>query len=252
MSASRREIVSYVNALLSVDKIKDSSCNGLQVQGDATVNKIALSVDACMAVYKKAAQKKCQMVIVHHGMIWNGLKSITGQTYDQIRFLIENDINLYAAHLPLDMHPEVGNNAGLANMIGLTSVKPFGLYKDNFIGCEGVLKVPCTLSGLGILYEKKLGTTFSALPFGTKKIRSVAIVSGGGSDVIPEAIDKSIDCFITGEPAHHNHHSALEGKLNVLYLGHYHSETLGVCTLGKKLEQLFDVETVFIDEPTLV
>lgn len=90
------------------------------------------------------------------------------------------------------------------------------------------------------------------LPFGSRKIRTVAVVSGGGSDAIPEAIDKKIDCFITGESNHWNHHSALEGRLNVLYLGHYHSETPGVRAVAKNLEQKFDVETMFIDKPTLV
>jgi dinuclear metal center YbgI/SA1388 family protein len=252
MSSSRDEIVSYLNLLLDIEKIKDFSCNGLQVQGSATIKRIGCAVDACLAVYKKAAAKKCQMLIVHHGMIWNGLTSITGAVHDQVEFLISSGISLYAAHLPLDLHPELGNNIMLARLLKLSSIRPFGKYHDNYIGFEGILPKPFSITELGNACRKKLGGTSSALPFGKKRIKSVAIVSGGGSDAIPEAIDKKIDCFITGEPNHWNHHSALEGKLNVLYLGHYHSETPGVKAVGKNLSQKFDVKTVFIDEPTLV
>jgi dinuclear metal center YbgI/SA1388 family protein len=249
---SRDEITVYLNSVLEIDRIKDSSCNGLQVQGARAVGRVGLAVDACMAVYKKAAARKCQMVVVHHGMIWDGLKSITGQVSDQVGFLMKHGINLYAAHLPLDLHPELGNNIALARMLRLSSIVPFGKYHENFIGFEGVLPGPCTMTELGVAFRKKLGGSFSMLPFGRRKIRNVAIVSGGGSDAIPEAIDKKIDCFITGESSHWNHHAALEARLNVLYLGHYHSETPGVKAVGKSLERKFGVETIFIDEPTLV
>jgi dinuclear metal center YbgI/SA1388 family protein len=252
MPASRDEIVTYLNSLLAIDKIKDSSCNGLQVQGEKTIKRIGCAVDACMAVYKKATARKCQMLIVHHGMIWNGLKSITGAIRDHVGFLIDKGINLYAAHLPLDLHPVLGNNIVLARMLNLSEIRSFGKYHDNDIGFDGILPMACTIDELGKILGKKLGGTFSTLPFGRTKIRTVAVVSGGGSDAIVEAIDKKIDCFITGEPNHWNHHSALEGKLNVLYLGHYHSETPGVRAVGKNLSQKFDVETVFINEPTLV
>jgi dinuclear metal center YbgI/SA1388 family protein len=252
MAESRDKIVKFLNSFLDIEKIKDSSCNGLQVQGVKNIKRVGLAVDACMAAYKKAAAKKCQMLVVHHGLIWNGLTSIRGAEYEQVRYLLEHGLNLYAAHLPLDMHPEVGNNIMLAKALRLSSIKPFGKYKDNFIGYEGVLPASSTLDGLGQTCRRILGGTFSTLPFGKKKCRTIAIVSGGGSEAIPEAIDKGIDCFITGEPLHWNHHAALESKLNVLYLGHYHSEKPGVKAVGKKLEKEFDVETVFIDEPTKV
>ena len=252
MQMSRTSLVTYLDDVLQIHKIKDASCNGLQVEGSSTIKRIGLAVDACMAVYEKSAKLKCDMLLVHHGIIWNGLKSITGPVYRQIKFLIDNDINLYAAHLPLDMHPVFGNNAVLAKMLGLKTIKPFGFYKDAMIGVEGVFPKTYTVHELGTVLTKKLGEEHFALAFGVKKIRTVAIVSGGGSDAIPEAIEKNIDCFITGEPSHANHHLALEGKINVLYLGHYQTETVGVKALGKVLEKKYKVETVFIDEPTLV
>jgi dinuclear metal center YbgI/SA1388 family protein len=252
MPESREKIVAYLDAFLGIEKIKDSSCNGLQVQGVKTVKRIGLAVDACMAAYKKAVAKKCEMLVVHHGLIWNGLTSIKGVEYKQIRYLINYGLNLYAAHLPLDMHAEVGNNIMLAKALKLSSVNPFGNYKDSLIGYEGVLPAATSLDEIGRACKKIIGGEFSTLPFGKEKCRTVAIVSGGGSDAIPEAVDKGLDCFITGEPDHWNHHAALEAGINVLYLGHYHSEKPGVMAVGKKLEKEFDVETVFVDVPTLV
>jgi dinuclear metal center YbgI/SA1388 family protein len=252
MPVSRERIVDYLNTFLAIDTVKDASCNGLQVEGAKDVSRVGLAVDACMAVYKKAVTKRCQMLLVHHGLIWNGLTSITGATAAQVRFLLAHGLNLYAAHLPLDLHAEVGNNAMLARALHLSSVKPFGVYKGQLIGYQGVMPQAATVDDIGRTYRKAIGGAFSTLPFGKKKCRTVAIVSGGGSDAIPEAIDKGIDCFITGEPDHSNHHAALESRLNVLYLGHYHSEKPGVIALGKKLAREFGVETAFIDEPTLV
>jgi putative NIF3 family GTP cyclohydrolase 1 type 2 len=136
----------------------------------------------------------------------------------------------------------------LANALNLSEVKPFGKYHGTSIGFQGTLPKPCTIAELGSACRKRLGAgaaKCSMLAFGKAKIRTIGIVSGGGSDAIPEAIDKKIDCFITGESNHWNHHSALEGRLNVLYLGHYHSETLGVKAVGGDLKRKFDVETVF-------
>jgi dinuclear metal center YbgI/SA1388 family protein len=253
MSIPRNKIVNYLDAFLQIDKIKDSSCNGLQVEGVKTVKRIGLAVDACMAVYRKAAALGCQMILVHHGMIWNGLTNIRGALKEQVKFLLGKGINLYAAHLPLDMHYDVGNNAVLARRLGLGSVEPFGEYRGYRIGCRGVLPLPLSVAELGRACKKIVGGgACTTLPFGRKKCGTVAIVSGGGSDAIPEAVERGIDCFVTGEPAHWNHHAALEARLNVLYLGHYHSETLGVKAVGKKLTKEFDAETVFIDEPTRV
>ncbi len=252
MPASRQKMVDFLNEFLCIRTVKDSSCNGLQVEGATEIRRVGLAVDACMATFRKAAARQCQMLLVHHGIIWNGLTSLRGSVAAQIRVLFKHSLSLYAAHLPLDLHPDVGNNAMLAQSLGLSGVKPFGEYKGQLIGCEGMLPSPAAAGDIGKMLCRFTGGTFSTLPFGKRKCRSVAVISGGGSDGIPEAIDKGIDCFVTGEPSHWNHHAAVESKLNVVYLGHYHSEKPGVIALGKKLEAEFGVETVFIDEPTLV
>jgi dinuclear metal center YbgI/SA1388 family protein len=252
MSVDRMTIVSHLNTLLCVPDIPDDSCNGLQVEGCREITTAGLAVDACLNVFIKAVKKKCQMLVVHHGLIWKGLTSITGTVKGQIEFLLNNGLNLYAAHLPLDLHAEFGNNIGLARSVGLLDLKPFGVYKDKHIGYMGVLAKPLGVDAIGTKLQGVIGGTFSSLPFGKKLNRTIAVISGGGASILPEAIEKNIDCFITGEPLHMNHHMALEGKVNVLFCGHYHTETPGVKLLGEHLKKTFSIQTLFIDEPTLV
>lgn len=252
MPVDRIALVKYLDELLNIAEIEDRSCNGLQVQGDGEISRIGLAVDACMGAYEKAVEQRCQMVLAHHGLIWGGLTSITGAVYRQVNYLISNELNLYAAHLPLDAHPEYGNNIVLARMLGLAGLKPFGLYKNTSVGFEGALPRPLTSEGIGAAVQASIGGKFSVLPFGKKENRSVAIVSGGGTDALDEAIDKGIDCFLTGEGVHANHHKALEARTNIVYCGHYETETVGVRALGTHLEKRFDVTAVFLDVPTLI
>jgi dinuclear metal center YbgI/SA1388 family protein len=253
MGVDRSALVSFLDDLLNISGVPDSSCNGLQVEGEANLRKIGLAVDACLSVYQKAKALDCQMLLVHHGLIWGGLTSIRANLRDQIGFLLGNNLNLYAAHLPLDLHPALGNNILLANTLELIDIQSFGRYKGVSIGFMGQAPVAISAQDIGRhLQAAGLGGDFSVLPFGPAQNRRVAVVSGGGSDALPEAIDKKIDCFVTGEPLHWNHHAALEGHINVVYCGHYHTETGGVKALGGHLEKAFGVETVFIDEPTLV
>jgi dinuclear metal center YbgI/SA1388 family protein len=252
MTAHRAVLVKHLSEILSIADIPDSSCNGLQVEGAEIISVVGLAVDASLAVYKKAIAKKCQLLIVHHGIIWNGLTSITGSAKRQIEYLLKHRLNLYAAHLPLDSHPEYGNNIGLAKLLGLSDISPFGAYKGRTIGFKGKATRTMTVDEIGAVLRTALGGAFSSLPFGKRKNGTIAMVSGGGSQSLPEAIEQGIDCFVTGEPDHRDHHLALEAGINVVYGGHYHTEKLGVMSLGRHLEKKFGIKTVFIDEPTLV
>jgi len=249
---SRDAIVALLDKTLRTSEIPDSSVNGLQVEGAAEVTRVGFAVDASLEAYKLAAEKGCQMVIVHHGIIWDGIRSVTGVVYRHIEFLIKNNISLYASHLPLDMHPTLGNNALIAKTLGLKNMQPFGVYKDSHIGFEGQLPRAETVKSLSDKVKRAFGGPVSALPFGPQKIRRVAAVSGRGTAALPEAIDKKIDLFVTGEPIHENHHAALEGNINVIYGGHYHTEKPGVQAVGEFLNKKFGIETVFLDVPTLV
>lgn len=247
----RNNIVSFLNEYLSIDHISDKSMNGLQVQGSSEITKIALATDAAIATYQKAAAQGAQMLLVHHGFIWGGIKYITGRNYDHIKFLLDHNINLFAAHLPLDIHPEVGNNALLAKMAGLHKIQPFGEYYGSPVGFSGQLPTPKSVDELEAIFEGELNTQATTLRFGPPKIKSVAIVSGGGASLLEEAVEKDFDCLVTGEGTHDKYHQAKEGNIHLMYLGHYKSETVGVIALGEKLKQQFpSLETVFIDEPT--
>ena len=249
--AKRNDIVNYLNHLLA-SNIEDSSSNGLQVQGKERISRIGLAVDASLDAYKKAVARKCQILIVHHGLIWNGIKYVTGEKYAHLKFLFDHDLNLYASHLPLDMHPKFGNSIQLALLLKLQNIQPFGIYNKQRIGFKGILLKPMRLDEISQFYKQALGGKYTILPFGKDEIRTIGIISGGAAEDLQQAIDEQLDLYITGEPAHYNHHQAKEAGINVLYLGHYESEKLGVSALGKVLEKKFKVQCVFLDIPTIV
>lgn len=252
VSVDRSTLCDYLAKTLDLAKIPDHSCNGLQVQGRIEVRRVGLAVDACMETFRRAAADTCDMLLAHHGIIWGGLTSITGRVHAQIRFLVENDLSLFAAHLPLDLHPVYGNNARLADLLGLTGRAPFGVYKGVTIGFEGRAPRRATRDSLVEKLCSSLDTACTVLPFGNDTVERVAVISGGGADELTEAIEKGIDCYVTGEPVHHNYHTALEAGINVIYAGHYQTETVGVKALGKLLEKEFGIETLFIDVPTAI
>lgn len=249
--AKREEIVNYLNKLLA-SSIEDSSSNGLQVQGKKTISRIGLAVDASLEAYKKAIALNCDMLIVHHGIIWNGIKYVNGSTYAHLKYLFDYELNLYASHLPLDMHPKLGNNIQLAKLLKLHTTQMFGIYNKQQIGFKGILPKPMRINEIAKVYKQAIGGKHILLPFGKDKIRTVGIISGGAAEDLTQAIDEQLDLYITGEPAHYNHHQAKEAGINVLYLGHYESEKLGVNALGKLLEKKFKVKCVFLDVPTIV
>jgi dinuclear metal center YbgI/SA1388 family protein len=248
--ASRDEIVAYLDERLDIRGTADGSSNGLQVAGAEEITRLAVATDAAMATYRAAVERGCQMLFVHHGLIWGGIERVAGRERDHLKLLLDSELNLYAAHLPLDLHPELGNNAQLAETIGLVEPQPFGDYRGVAIGFSGTLKKPLSNLEMATGFQARIGGTPENLPFGPDENTSVGIVSGGGSSTLREAVDRGLDCFVTGEGRHEDHHLALEGEINVLYLGHYHSETLGVRAVGRELEQRFGVEATFIDEPT--
>jgi dinuclear metal center YbgI/SA1388 family protein len=251
-TTDRDQIVTWLDTLLNTKAIKDHSCNGLQVQGSNTVTRVGFAVDASMQAYEAAIDNDCQMLITHHGIIWGGIKSITGSVYNQIQYLMESDLNLYASHLPLDLHAKVGNNIQLAGMIGLEKIKPFGFYDGIQIGYEGVLGSKTERSKLVAALCDMLGTECSVLPFGKEYIQTVGIISGGAGNELTQAIEQGLDCYITGEGTHKNYHAALEACINVIYAGHYHTETTGVRALSKLMKKELGVDTVFLDLPPII
>jgi len=248
---SRDEIVSFLDEYLNVLAFPDKSRNGLQVEGKEEVEKIAFAVDACMDTFIKARTFGADMLIVHHGLIWGGIEYIRGLVQKRLKFLLENELNLYAAHLPLDLHPEVGNNVQLLKLLELEPKEPFGSYNGLNIGYISEFDEPKPLPLVAQILVEKLKTDYvKAYEFGVEEIRRVGVVSGRGGFAIPEAIEKGVDLFITGEFLHDDYHKAKEGRLSVIAAGHYASETLGVKALMPILREKFGVKTVFIDNPT--
>ena len=250
--ASLARMVSFLDELLDTRAIDDHSCNGLQVQGPSGVRRVALAVDAALEVYDGAVREGCELLIVHHGLFWGGIRSVTDRMYRHLRFLFDNGLGLYASHLPLDLHPRQGNNALLAQMLGLEELYPFGQYQGRAIGLAGTLPAPVAPAVLGAVLTERLGGESAVLDFGPARAATVGVVSGGGAYALEEAIERRLDCLVTGEVQHQHYHLAREGNISVVYSGHYHTEKPGVQALGELLTETFGVETSFIDIPVSV
>jgi len=229
----------------------DVALNGLQVANDKqSVEKAAFAVDACLESIRRAAEWGADLLFVHHGLFWGRPLAVTGGHYQRLRALIQTDLALYAVHLPLDMHPELGNNVGLARRIGLRQLESFGEYKGTKIGFKGTLPEAMSLEQVVRVCCGSNEQGISVLPFGPEAITTVGIVSGGAADEANQAIEENLDLFITGDADHTIYHHCLEGRINVIFGGHYLTETSGVTALAEKLKTETDLQTRFFDIPT--
>ncbi len=245
-----QKLKEFLDSYLRIKDIDDYSMNGLQVgQPKKDIRKVALSVDASLEFFKKAAKGGYNFLIVHHGLFWGENFPITGIHLKRFKVLIDNELNLYAAHLPLDLHPEIGHNAEMVRILGLDNIQPFGIYKGIPIGFKGAFKKPKSINEIRKLFDKMLGK-YELLQMGKKAVSSIAIVSGGAASLIPEAIESNIDLYVTGEPSHSMYHFIKEAKLNVIFGGHYKTETFGLLALQKLIEKKFHFKTKFFDIPT--
>ncbi|MDZ7859421.1 MAG: Nif3-like dinuclear metal center hexameric protein [Candidatus Krumholzibacteriota bacterium] len=241
----------FLDDELAIDDFTDdASLNGLQVEGSGKVSKITLAVDACDLSIKKAAGNRSNMLIVHHGLFWGGREPITGILKRRIARLLKNGISLYAAHLPLDFHREIGNNAQIASMLKMKDISSFGNYMGKEIGVCGKLPRPVSTRGLSRKINRLLKTQVKSNPFGPSKIEKLAIVSGSGASLASEAAKTGCDALLTGESSHAVYHPSREEGITLLYAGHYATETPGVKALGKLLEKEFNLKTTFVDIPT--
>lgn len=246
-----KKLDAFIKNILDIDGIKDASLNGLQVgRRDAEIKKIAFAVDACMETFERSRLADANMLFVHHGLFWGTDLPLTETHRNRIKFLLDTDMALYAAHLPLDMHPRYGNNAVLAEKIGIENPEPFGAYHGLKIGCKGALKNPLTIeeavSKIAFMGRPPLGV----LPFGEKMIKSAAIVSGGAASLAASAAAEGVDLFITGDASHSWYHYALESKLNVIAGGHYSTEVWGVRAMMELCAEQLNMDVEFIDVPT--
>ncbi|SIR25798.1 dinuclear metal center protein, YbgI/SA1388 family [Haladaptatus litoreus] len=229
----------------------DASANGLQVGPDEKeVERVAFAVDAAEKTIEDAVEWDADALVVHHGLSWGGIERVTGRDYNRIAPLIENDVALYVSHLPLDSHPELGNAAGIADLLELDSREPFGSIGPEHIGQRG--RGELTVEEIRDELADELdtgGREIRVFDFGPETVEDVAIVTGSGVDWLDEAIDAGADALITGEGKQKVYHEAREAEINVLLAGHYATETFGVQSLQSLAEE-WGLKTTFIDEPT--
>jgi dinuclear metal center YbgI/SA1388 family protein len=244
------EIVDYANDYLRVDEIEDSpnAINGLQIENSGKVTKIGAAVDVSTRVLHAAAKNKIDLLIVHHGLFWPGLQTVTGSLRRQLKIAFENDIALYSAHLPLDVHPKVGNNAQLAAALGLKSTKRFLKEKGESVG----LKAKTSMSRDVLIRKLKavLRGSVKSFNFGPKQARRIGIVTGGAGSEIYRVAQANVDTFITGEAPHWAAVAAEELQMNLILGGHYATETFGIKALAAHLSQRFVVPWEFLKFPT--
>ena len=248
-AAELKDLVDYLDRYLKTSSFPDASANGLQVEGSRTVKGIGLAVDACLESVLRAEERGFNLLIVHHGLLWGTEIRLCGHTYRRVRALVQADMALYASHLPLDAHPEVGNNIQIAKRLGLTQVRAFGEYGGIPIGFQGCLEEPVPLHHAVAMSEEKIGPPKALWTFGPEEISRLGVVSGSASDppLFEEASRGKIDLLITGEPKQAAYSLAQEYGLNVYYGGHYQTETFGVKALGEHLGARFGLPTAFID-----
>jgi dinuclear metal center YbgI/SA1388 family protein len=244
------DVVKYLDSYLQVASVPDDAraMNGLQVANSGRIGLIAVAVDACQATIDAAAARNAELLLVHHGLFWGGLEALTGRHGRRVRKLIESDLALYAAHIPLDCHAEVGNNPVLARGLGIQGLVPFGEYQGSRIGVMG--DISTAREDLVGAVARLLDTAPRLLPTGPKQVKRVAVVTGAGASYIGEAREAGADTLLTGEGPHHSYFDAEEMGLNVIYAGHYATETVGVKALAEHLSRRFRVPWEFLDHPT--
>ena len=248
--ASLSNLVTYTDRFLRIRDVGDwdNALNGLQIENSGRVTRIGAAVDVSTRVLTEAAKQDVDLLIVHHGLFWPGLQPIRGPLRRQLRLAFENDVALYSAHLPLDIHPRVGNNAQLAAALGLKSAQPFLEEKGQPVGLKIRASVP--RSELVRKLQKALNGPVKIFGFGPKQARAIGIVTGAAGSEIYRVADEGIDTFITGEAPHWAAVAAEEVGVNLLLGGHYATEVFGVKALAEHLSKRFIVPWKFIDCPT--
>jgi dinuclear metal center YbgI/SA1388 family protein len=242
-------IALFLNKTLRVRAVRDASKNGLQVRSrkSGAIRTVGFAVDACISTFELAKKQGAELIIVHHGIKWRPQRDKALELRREAR-LKKNNIALYAAHLPLDLHETYGNNMQLARMLGIARPYRFGGYHGIKIGYAGTFGTSQQVTDVASRLSKLLHTNCRVLPFGSNRVRSIGIVSGGGGSIASEVVQAGLDCFLVGEADLALYNVARDCGLNVIAAGHYATETVGVRALMQPVKEAFGVETIFIDD----
>ena len=250
------EIVSYLDDILQTAATPDypGAVNGLQLANRGTVSKVAAAVDFSTETVTAAIEQNADLLLVHHGMFWSGVQPIVGRRYSRLAKLFDSDMAIYSSHLPLDRHPQIGNNVLLARTLGLEPSGGFARFNDIFIGVQGISETPTRV----LIDRAKLfstghgGNTIAPVSLASRVTHRWAICTGSGAsrETLDEAAHDGIDTLIVGEGPHWTAIDAADCGLAIIYVGHYASETLGIYALAANLNRQFDLEWVKISAPT--
>lgn len=254
-TASLQDLVGFLDGYLRIREVPDhpNAMNGLQVENRGSVGWIAAAVDASQATIDAVAERSAArgtpaLLIVHHGLFWDGAQPLTGRRMRRARALLAADTALYGAHIPLDVHPEVGNNAVLARELGLTDTRWFSDYRGILLGISGALSTP--REALVAQLDRMLATSSRLIAGGPEVTRRVGVITGAAGDRIRDALDAGCDTLVTGEGMHHTYFDAMEYGVNVVYAGHYATETVGVKAAAALAGERFGLPHEFVDLPT--
>jgi dinuclear metal center YbgI/SA1388 family protein len=250
VSIDIEQLVEYLDEYLSVDEIPDfpNALNGLQVAAPGPVSRVVAAVDATAASIRGTIEAEGDLLLVHHGLFWGGNRPVTGRRYRRLAALLEARIAVYASHLPLDVHPDVGNNAVLARELGIEVEGRFARHEGTDLGFWG--RLPLRREALAARLDELLGGPVRLIAGGPEKVERVGVLTGGGGSFVAEALNAGLDALVTGEGSHHTYFDAQEGGLNLYYGGHYATETWGVKALAAHIADRFDLDWSFLDLPT--
>jgi dinuclear metal center YbgI/SA1388 family protein len=250
------EVAAFLDATLDIAHVPDypNAVNGVQLANAGDIVGVATAVDFSTETATGAISAGATLLMVHHGMFWGGVQPITEHRYDRLRTLIEHDVAVYSAHLPLDIHPDLGNNALLAKRLGLEPTDGFARYQTIDVGLSGVSQIPTqTLAERAGELAREFGGTLTATPFDADRMtRRWGMCTGAGADssTLREAHQRGLDTVIVGEGPHHTAVEARELGIVLLYAGHYATETLGIRALGDVVAKRFGIESTFIHVPS--
>lgn len=248
--ASLNTIVRHCDRMLRTSEIEDykGAVNGLQVENDGGVTRIAAAVDASLATIRMAVEAGADLLVVHHGLFWGPSHPWTKNRYALLKELLDNNLAVYSSHLPLDAHPKLGNNAGLCRALGFSKLEPFFFDRGMHLGFQA--DVGMTRVALAKKLAKILGAEPTLLPGGSKQCRRIGVVTGGAGSELLLAASEGVDTFITGEGPHHTFGMAEDAGINVFYGGHYATETFGVKALAAHLAKKYRLSWTFLDHPS--
>ena len=248
--ANLHELVEFLDRELMVSEIADypGAMNGLQLANEGRVDRVVAAVDASLPVIEAVAAGGPGLLIVHHGMFWQGTQPVTGAFYRKLRVAMEAGLAIYSSHLPLDVHPEWGNNALLAEALGVVDPRPDIEIKGSRVGLSGCWQG--SREELKARLEEVLGGRVHLCPAGPEEISRVAIITGGAGSEIAKIAESGVEAFITGEGPHWSYCLAEELGMNLFYGGHYATETFGVQRVAKLIGERFGLPWSFCDHPT--